>query len=754
MADSRFNTNDPRFARQSKNKRKVVIDDRFKSMFEDGAFGKKSGGVDKYGRKKAKGASRKSDLQRFYRLDDDEEKEGGAKGGAKGKARSSEKGGRAAPSASASALSRLDELNKMARGEGGSDSSSDSDSDSDSESESDAAAQDPADICPPQFVSRAVAADEAVPTNGRRIAVVNLDWDRVKATDLFVLFQSFVPNVGALLSVSIYPSNFGVKRMAEEERFGPRAVWGKDHPSDVAKPKPLATGANADEELEEEDSDNDSDSDASSGEEDAKRLESAFDMEKLRKYELLKLKYYFAVVECDSARTSAALYQNCDGMEFEHSANTLSLSYIDDEMKFPSATVDMMRETCTEAPARYDGTNFNTGAKSHTHVELTWDGEDPERQAQLQWKPAAQLINDDDFAAYLASDNSSSSSDEEEEESEEEGGKAAGKKRIAKRSEFAGLLAAIGRKVEDVDEDKDGDSDSSDSDDDSSDEDEEVGAAAAAAAAGGGMVGDDDDEEEFGENDDWARELRASGGADAPDADDEEGEGKSLTFVPGLKDKIEMAAGRREAMANETVFEAYHRKKKLATNVGKAQKRRLKRQAQKAARKELEETMRKAKRRKTGGAESATMAAERAELELLLGKSSVDGGANGGDSDDDLSGKKKKKKKRAKGKKKRRDEQKEEDAASAKRLLGDDRFGAVLHNPDFAIDSTNQRFKATPVRTCAASYLRTYVLTIHALTHSLSTFFTPLAGHGQAARGAEAHREEERLTQEAVNERF
>ena len=60
--------------------------------------------------------------------------------------------------------------------------------------------------------------------------------------------------------------------------------------------------------------------------------------------------------------------------------------------------------------------------------------------------------------------------------------------------------------------------------------------------------------------------------------------------------------------------------------------------------------------------------------------------------------------------------------ASAKRLLGDDRFGAVLHNPDFAIDSTNQRFKATPVRTCAASYLRSCVLTIHALTHSLSTF--------------------------------
>jgi len=51
----------------------------------------------------------------------------------------------------------------------------------------------------------------------------------------------------------------------------------------------------------------------------------------VRKYELQKLRYYFAVAEMSSVRASEVLYQELDGVELEHSAMAFDLRFVPDD---------------------------------------------------------------------------------------------------------------------------------------------------------------------------------------------------------------------------------------------------------------------------------------------------------------------------------------------------------------------------------------------------------------------------------------
>jgi hypothetical protein len=72
----------------------------------------------------------------------------------------------------------------------------------------------------------------------RRIAVVDLDWDHVRAIHLYKIFTSAMSPVksspskssavsvrGKVLSVRIYPSKFGLERMAHEENGPPLELF-------------------------------------------------------------------------------------------------------------------------------------------------------------------------------------------------------------------------------------------------------------------------------------------------------------------------------------------------------------------------------------------------------------------------------------------------------------------------------------------------------------------------------------------------
>ncbi|XP_042314067.1 ESF1 homolog [Sceloporus undulatus] len=76
----------------------------------------------------------------------------------------------------------------------------------------------------PEIVHRWGELSEDAPREDKitcRLAVCNMDWDRLKAKDLLALFNSFTPKGGVIFSVKIYPSEFGKIRMKEEEISGP-----------------------------------------------------------------------------------------------------------------------------------------------------------------------------------------------------------------------------------------------------------------------------------------------------------------------------------------------------------------------------------------------------------------------------------------------------------------------------------------------------------------------------------------------------
>ncbi|XP_077172263.1 ESF1 homolog isoform X2 [Paroedura picta] len=205
-----------------------------------------------------------------------------------------------------------------------------------------------------------------------RLAVCNMDWDRLKAKDLLALLSSFVPKGGIIFSVKIYPSEFGKERMKEEEVNGPTELLSL--PADVTE-------------------------------------KDSIYKEKLRDYQFKRLKYFYAVVECDSAETANKIYEECDGLEFESSCSFVDLRFIPDDVTFDGEPKEVASET---DGAPYKPKFFTSAAVATSKVDITWDETDHERVTSLSRTFRKDQLLDMDFQAYLAS-----SSEEEEEEQEE-----------------------------------------------------------------------------------------------------------------------------------------------------------------------------------------------------------------------------------------------------------------------------------------------------------------------------------------------
>lgn len=338
---------------------KVAIDGRFSRMLEDDDFAQKAS-VDRYGRKLAKDAG-KEEIKRYYRMqsDDDDDEE------------------------AAAAESRYD----PARGEGVVSSEESSD-------ESD----DEADVAAEAIAREQLDAANSIPTGDvtKRLAAVNLDWDNVGATDLMKAFSSFAPSGGKVLRVTIYPSEFGRERMERENVEGP--------PSDIFKSRdqPIIDSDN--------DDNDDYDDDVEITAKDLIKEDKGeeFDSGRLRNYQLERLRYFYAVIECDAPSTAHHIYDQCDGAEYEATANFFDLRFIPDDTSFEH---DAAHDVCTTVPQNYKPNDFVTDALQHSKVKLTWDEDDPQRKQASKRAFSQREVEDMDLQAYLASDTESERED-------------------------------------------------------------------------------------------------------------------------------------------------------------------------------------------------------------------------------------------------------------------------------------------------------------------------------------------------------
>mmetsp|Transcript_33352 Transcript_33352/g.37933 ORF Transcript_33352/g.37933 Transcript_33352/m.37933 type:complete len:744 (-) Transcript_33352:177-2408(-) len=403
--DERFiaAVNRPQFQRRKAEKQKVVLDERFASVLTDSRFSVQT--KDKYGRKTKKKPTPEAELNEFYVIEKKEADESDTEKDDIENRSSEEKKKTEEPS------SRIAYLSALARGELEiSESSSDDDSeDSDADLQEEDLMGESGVLDPSSKNEQDEVSITEAPS--RYLAVMNMDWAKVRAVDLFAIVSSFTAP-GSIQKVQVFPSDYGLEKMEKENISGPLNLWKKNEV------------INKQDESEE-------DKQSITGEigmphqigEDY--VESDFDPEKLRAYEVSKLKYFFGIVEFSSIQQADIAYKEVDGMEFERSSASIDMRSIHPDQLDDVIKNRNLRDEALFLPSNYEPPEFVVNALQQSNVECTWDEGDNDREQKLtsyvsgeQWQA---LGESNDFKAYLASDHSSdedsnASSDSEQSE--------------------------------------------------------------------------------------------------------------------------------------------------------------------------------------------------------------------------------------------------------------------------------------------------------------------------------------------------
>ncbi|CAF3474081.1 unnamed protein product [Rotaria socialis] len=397
--DSRFAhiTKDPRFRPVAKNETKLKIDRRFASMFSDPKF-KLKYTVDKRGRPLVKEHTTRDDMNKFYHLDEDE-----SSSTSSDEEEEEEKPRKNKKSTDDEQLDELLESDDSDDEEKEDNDNDEEDDQKSSSSEEDEEIPEVADgIEWNEFDDKCTRSDEI----SHRLAICNMDWDRVRAIDIFTLLNSWKPPKGVIKSVTIYPSEYGLKQMEVEKKFGPLPGTAKPVITTDKNGTDSGHQSEAEEEPDEPElkSDDDDDEEPNYNQDDDQDTTDPVLRERLRKYQLNRLKYYYAVAECDSVATASRIYEECDGLEYETSAVRLDLRFIPDSVIFDSSIP--VQDQCTQLPDKsvYKPILFRNTALTQTKVRCTWDETPIERRRLTKKKYTLEELEQVNLDTYLASE--------------------------------------------------------------------------------------------------------------------------------------------------------------------------------------------------------------------------------------------------------------------------------------------------------------------------------------------------------------
>lgn len=242
---------------------------------------------------------------------------------------------------------------------------------------------------------------------GKRLALTNMDWDNLNSTDILAIFTSLCSTSASgrsssmvIEKVEIYPSLFGLEQMKKDTLYGPPKELFENEEDLFKKKKKKKARKAADGLVDIDEEDNE---------------EEAFDMNQLRKYEINKMKYFYAIIYCNTKKTAERLYNEYNDYEFEQSNLRLNLSFVADDLIFPQE----VKESATEVPPDYEfkvqGQDLNK-ARNHTKIKLTWDETDPKRLRKFQKIMDADPdeVDEEAYKEFLASGTDSEAEQAEE----------------------------------------------------------------------------------------------------------------------------------------------------------------------------------------------------------------------------------------------------------------------------------------------------------------------------------------------------
>ncbi|CAD7967948.1 unnamed protein product [Amoebophrya sp. A120] len=318
---------------------------------------------------------------------------------------------------------------------------------------------------------------------GSRLAFQTLDWDTVTAEDIFRVAKSFIANSGSrnastgqsgantrvgkkllnagksskgetdhadgensnltnndkILYCRIYRSETGEKALEYEAQHGPAIQEMKkkrntsSSSATTGKNKQAKEGAGApvedsdDEEMEnEDDKEINPDINATNDDNDSSSSENEEQQEEIRKYNLRKLQYFFAVIQLDSKETCGKLYEELDGHQIDSLCNgrPLDVRQVPDEMGeidrpvVDECTSKAFEETLHKSSHNTAHLTENQSLRAglaHTKAQCNWDEQPARRKKDLMKKFSKKEMALNDLQTYLAD------SDSEEDENYEGG---------------------------------------------------------------------------------------------------------------------------------------------------------------------------------------------------------------------------------------------------------------------------------------------------------------------------------------------